>query len=58
MMREHHHHGHAYGREELMPRAVLASLPMNARAHPPMPIAMPVGADGANADQIRTGSKC
>ncbi|KAH8104461.1 hypothetical protein DFH11DRAFT_1647126 [Phellopilus nigrolimitatus] len=43
MIREHHHrYGHAHGREELMPHAVLASLPM--------PAAMPVGADSTNAD--------
>ncbi|KAH8107393.1 hypothetical protein DFH11DRAFT_1637797 [Phellopilus nigrolimitatus] len=50
MTREHHHHhGYAHGREELSPRAVLASLAMHAHAHPPMPVAMPVIADGALA---------
>ncbi|KAH8103715.1 hypothetical protein DFH11DRAFT_1884036 [Phellopilus nigrolimitatus] len=52
--REHHHHGHAHGREELTPRAVLASLPMHTHAHPPMPVAMPVAADGANAGPARS----
>ncbi|KAH8101049.1 hypothetical protein DFH11DRAFT_1668974 [Phellopilus nigrolimitatus] len=49
MTREHHHHGHAHGREELTPHAVLASSPMHAHTHPSMLVAMPVAADGANA---------
>ncbi|KAH8112518.1 hypothetical protein DFH11DRAFT_1879273 [Phellopilus nigrolimitatus] len=55
MTREHyHHHGHAHGREELTPRAVLASLPMRAHVRPLVPVRMFVGADGATTGPTRT----
>ncbi|KAH8119694.1 hypothetical protein DFH11DRAFT_1874468 [Phellopilus nigrolimitatus] len=55
MMREHHHHhGHARGREEVKPCAVLASSPMHTHAHSLILVAMRVGVDGANAGPARS----
>ncbi|KAH8111250.1 hypothetical protein DFH11DRAFT_1794287 [Phellopilus nigrolimitatus] len=55
MVCEHHHyHGHAHGREGLTPHTVLASSSMHVLAHPPILVAMPVAADGANACPART----
>ncbi|OCB89318.1 hypothetical protein A7U60_g3519 [Sanghuangporus baumii] len=59
MQREHHHH-HVHGREELTPRAVLATLPLHINNHPrdiprpqaPAPIAMPVTTNDAGPSRV------
>ena len=57
--REHRHH-HVHGREKLIPRAVLASLPLHISDHPrdiprpqaPAPITMPVNRNDAGPSRV------